>query len=103
MRLNWVKEDILTHVLLVNLIEFNCLGTALKHSCRFLRIQTLPFLQGGSGPSFLNKSGGSGFYNLISLEIANDALNGVVHVREVENSADSLVLNELVFPIPYFH
>ncbi len=90
-------------MLLVNLIECNCLGTALKHPYPFLGIQTLPFLHGGSVSSFLDKIGGSGFYNLTSLEISNDALNGVVNVREVENSADSLVLNELVFPIPYFH
>ncbi len=90
-------------MLLVFLIEFNCLGAALKHPYPFLRTQTLPFLQGGSGYSFLDKIGGSGFYNLTSLEIANDALNGVIDIRKVDDGSDPLVLNELFFPIPNFH
>lgn len=90
-------------MLLVNLIEFNYLGTALKHPCPFLKIQRLPFLQGRSGSSFLNKSGGSGFYNLTRLETAGDAPNWVVDVREVDDGSDSRVLNKFRFRVPYLH
>lgn len=90
-------------MLLVNLIEFNCLGTALKHPYPFLRTQTLPFSQGGSGSSFLKKGVGSGFYNLTRLEVSDDALNGVIDVRKVDDGPDPLVFDELFFPIPNCH